>query len=109
MPDEYITLLADHEWEDRQRKKVARLIKGTLFKQKASAADVDYSHNRNLDRNMFVRLAILSFVKKKENIILTGPSGVGKSYLVDIGYNGSNCATLFGLIVPSISVQTVPV
>ncbi|WP_158861630.1 IS21-like element helper ATPase IstB [Lunatibacter salilacus] len=80
-PDEYISLLADHEWEDRQGKKMARLIKGASFKQKASIADIDYSHSRNLDKNMFGRLATLSFVKKKENIILTGPSGVGKSYL----------------------------
>jgi len=80
-PDEYITMLADHEWEDRQGKKMARLIKWASFKQKASIADIDYSHSRNLDRNMFARLATLSFIKKKENIILTGPSGVGKSYL----------------------------
>ena len=80
-PDEYISLLADHEWEDRQGKKMARLIKGASFKQKASVADIDYSHPRNLDKNMFGRLAALTFLKKKENIILTGPSGVGKSYL----------------------------
>jgi DNA replication protein DnaC len=80
-PDEYIALLADHEWEDRQGKKMARLIKEASFKQKASIADIDYSHSRNLDRNMFGRIATLSFIVKKENIILTGPSGVGKSYL----------------------------
>jgi DNA replication protein DnaC len=100
-PDEYIALLADHEWEDRQGKKMARLIKGASFKQKASIADIDYSHPRNLDKNMYSRLATLTFVKKKENIILTGPSGVGKSYLAQalgnqaclMGYKTLYCNT----------------
>ncbi|WP_345505360.1 IS21-like element helper ATPase IstB, partial [Pedococcus ginsenosidimutans] len=79
--DEYLALMTDHEWEHRWNRKIERLTKQAKFRQKASLADVDYTHNRNLDKNMFVRLGMLDFVKKKENIILTGASGVGKSYL----------------------------
>lgn len=80
-PDEYLALLTDHQWEDRQNRKIQRLLKSAAFKQNASMADVDHTKNRNLDKNMFERLATLDFIKRRENIILTGASGVGKSYL----------------------------
>jgi len=79
--DEYISLLTDHEWEERQNTKIQRLLKQANFRQKASIADIDYSNVRNLEKNMFQRLASLDFITKKENIILTGASGVGKSYI----------------------------
>lgn len=80
-PDEYISLLTDHEWEDRQNRKIQRLLKQAMFRQNAAIADVDYTSARNLDKNMFSRLSSLDFIEKKQNIILTGASGVGKSYL----------------------------
>lgn len=80
-PDEYLALLTDHQWEDRQNRKIERLLKQAAFKQKADLADIDYVQNRNLDKNMFERLATLEFIARKENIIITGASGVGKSYL----------------------------
>lgn len=93
-PDEYIGLLADHEWEDRENKKIQRLLSQAGFRQKASVADVDFATARNLDKNMFNRLSTLGFIEKKENIILTGSSGVGKSYLAQaIG----NQACLMGM------------
>ena len=80
-PDEYLALLADHEWEDRQNRKIQRLLYQANFRQKASIAEVSYAETRNLDKNMFSRIATMDFMAKNENIILTGASGVGKSYL----------------------------
>lgn len=79
--DEYLALLTDHQWEDRQNKKIDRLFKQANFREKASLAEVGHHANRNLDKNMFARLGTLDFISRKENIILTGASGVGKSYL----------------------------
>ncbi|MBI9065491.1 MAG: ATP-binding protein [Marinilabiliaceae bacterium] len=82
-PDEYLSILIDHEWEDRQNKKIDRLVQQAGFRQKASIAEIDYAATRNLERNMFNRLATLDFIARKENIILTGPSGVGNvNYMV---------------------------
>lgn len=79
--DEYLALLTDHEWEYRQNRKIDRFIRQAGFKQKASIAEVSYAPDRNLDKNMFARLGTLDFINRKENLIVTGASGVGKSYL----------------------------
>ena len=79
--DEYLSILVDHEWEQRQQQKIDRLVKQACFRQKASIPEVSFTEHRNLDRNMFNRLGSMSFMDKKENIIITGASGVGKSFL----------------------------
>jgi DNA replication protein DnaC len=80
-------LLTDLEWEERHNKKIQQLIKQANFRQQASIADVDFTSARNLEKNMFKRLVSLEFISKIENLILTGASGVGKSYLAQaIGY-----------------------
>ncbi|MCM4171906.1 ATP-binding protein [Arenibacter sp. TNZ] len=99
--DEYLALLTDHEWEDRQNRKIDRLTKQANFKQWASLEDISYAQGRNLDKNMFTRLGTLGFLKRKENIIVTGASGVGKSHLAQalghqaciMGYKTMYCNT----------------
>lgn len=79
--DEYLALLTDHQWEERENSRIERLLKQAAFRQDATLADINYSAERNLDRNMFARLATLDFLSRKENIIMCGASGTGKSYL----------------------------
>lgn len=79
--DEFVALLVDTEWENRQNLRIANLVKNAGLKQSISSRNIDYASNRNLDRNTFERLLSLQFVKQSENIIVTGPTGVGKSYL----------------------------
>ncbi|WP_341461476.1 IS21-like element helper ATPase IstB [Zhouia spongiae] len=89
--DQYLALLVDHEWEDRQNKKIDRLRKAARFRQKASLEEIDYAQQRNLDKNTFHRLGTLDFISRKENIIITGASGTGKSYLAQaLGYQACN-------------------
>ena len=87
--DEYLALLTEYEWEDRQNKKIDRFLKQANFRQNGNLSEVNYTQNRNLDKNMFLRLGTLDFIAKKENIIITGASGVGKSYLAQaLGHQG---------------------
>ena len=79
--DEFIALMVDTEWEDREHRKIKRLTKNANFKINAHENEIDYTSERNLNKDTFQRLMTLNFIKQTENIIFTGPSGVGKSYL----------------------------
>jgi DNA replication protein DnaC len=79
--DQYITMLVDQEWENRQNKRIQNLTKTAQFRYPATIRDIDYSANRQLDKNTFERLALLDFIRNHENLIITGATGTGKSYL----------------------------
>lgn len=86
--DQYIALLVDQEWEHRYNKRIKNLISSADFRQSASIQDIDYTVNRSLDKTVFERLAQMDFIKSKENVIITGATGTGKSYLAQaLGHN----------------------
>ena len=80
-PDQMITYLVETEWEDRQDRKLRRYLKSARFRYQASVEEVSFDPTRNLDKNAFIRLADTSFITKKENVIITGLTGTGKSFL----------------------------
>jgi DNA replication protein DnaC len=85
--DELLAQLVDAEWDDRQNRKIERTILYAKFRYKASVEDVHYHADRSLDRNQVKRLADCTFIDRFENIIITGSTGIGKSYIASaIGY-----------------------
>lgn len=87
--DQFIAQLIEAEWDDKQNRKIARNIKNAKFRYKASIEKVSYHKERNLDQNKFLRFGECSFIEKGESILITGSTGVGKSYIASaLGYQG---------------------
>ncbi|MBG6233782.1 DNA replication protein DnaC [Pedobacter sp. CAN_A7] len=77
--DELLSMLVDAEWQDRSNKKVVRLTQGAAFRYLSHLSEINYQAARDLDRELLNRLATCQFIQQKENILITGPTGVGKT------------------------------
>ncbi|MCH7404138.1 IS21-like element helper ATPase IstB [Belliella aquatica] len=80
-PDELISLLVESEWDDRQNRRMDRSLRGARFRYKATVEELDFRPGRELDKNQLLRLADGAYIQKGENILMTGSTGTGKSYL----------------------------
>ena len=74
-------LLVDAEWRHREQRKLTGRLRTARFRQDACVEDIDYQHPRGLQKATMLDLAACRWVEAHQNVIFSGPTGVGKSYL----------------------------
>ena len=74
-------LLVDHEATERDGKALALRLQRAKLKPNTAAEDTDYRHARGLDKALFQRLLAGQWLSDKQNVLLTGPTDVGKTLL----------------------------
>ena len=79
--EERLGLLVDREATERHNRQTSSRLRRARLKQAAVAEDIDYRHPRGLDRALLRRLLTGEWVRGHQNVLLTGPTGVGKTYL----------------------------
>lgn len=104
--DEMVASLIEAEWDDRQNRNIERQLKNARFRYKAALEELHYHNDRNIDKNLIMRLADCKFIDNTENILITGSTGIGKSYIASaLGHQACslnyrvayyNTAKLFG-------------
>lgn len=80
--DEFFGILVDDEHVYRKNKRLKRLLKRAKFKiSSACLEEIDYRQQRGLQKTRIVNLQNTSWLENHQNILITGPTGVGKTYL----------------------------
>lgn len=79
--EERLGLLVDRQLTERDNQRMARRLAGAKLRQSACLEDLDYRAARGLDQAVVARLAEGSWLKQGLNVLVTGPTGVGKTYL----------------------------
>lgn len=79
--EERFALLVDCQWSWKEDRRIQRLLKNAKLKINACIEDIDFKTPRGIDKSVILRLANGEWIKSAQNIIITGPTGVGKTYL----------------------------
>jgi DNA replication protein DnaC len=79
--EDRFALLVDRQWTWREDHRMKRLLSNAKLKINACVEDIDYRVPRGMDKSLILKLAGCDWISKAHNVIITGPTGVGKTYL----------------------------
>ncbi len=79
--EERFGLIVDYQMTDLENRRMQNRLKNAKLRMSASLEDLDFRQGRGLDRSTVMSLALNQWVKSHHNILVTGPTGAGKSYL----------------------------
>ncbi len=79
--EERVGLIIDSEWIGREQRKLTRRLRAAKLRYPASLEDVDFKAPRRLKRQQVLSLGTCAWIQERHNLVLTGPTGIGKSYL----------------------------
>ena len=85
--DEMTALLVESEWDARHNRSIDRSTKNAHFRYKSTIEQLDYDSKKGLDKNHIHRLVDGGYIRENQSLLITGPTGTGKSFLVSaLGY-----------------------
>ena len=79
--EERLGLLVDRELTERDTRRLTTRLRQAKLRQAACIEDIDYRHPRGLDKAVMTRLATCQWVREHHNVLLTGPTGMGTTWL----------------------------
>jgi DNA replication protein DnaC len=79
--EERLGLLVDRELTERENRRLTTRLRQAKLRQTACIEDIDYRHPRRLDKSFMARLATCQWVRERHNVLITGPTGIGKTWL----------------------------
>ena len=79
--EERLGLLVDREMTERENKRLATRLRAAKLRMSAAIEDIDFRQPRGLDKSLILSLASNKWITEHHNLLIIGPTGVGKSYL----------------------------
>jgi DNA replication protein DnaC len=79
--EERFAMLVDQQWLWKENRALARRLRSAKLKERGVIEDIDYQHPRGLDRKLIRSLASSEWVRQHQNVLLIGPTGIGKTWL----------------------------